>query len=156
MGHDTKNSHVFLILSIAEEKLFDFGVEGGEPLFLLGVREVDAHVSSWRDNVELGVEHINAVNDSVESGKSESSVTLVLTYSVLAEKGRNEKKIGLIFKKKKQRRKRNNRTERSVRFINLPAISWKVLVIMKSVWFMAIRSAVNWHEKWYFSSNFFQ
>lgn len=25
----------------------------------------------------------------------------------------------------------------------LPAISWKVLVIIKSVWFMAIRSAVN-------------
>lgn len=35
----------------------------------------------------------------------------------------------------------------------LPAISWNVLVMMKSVWFMAIRSAVNWQEKWYWLSN---
>ncbi|GER41739.1 ankyrin repeat domain-containing protein 54 [Striga asiatica] len=33
-------------------------------------------------------------------------------------------------------------------------ISWNVLVMMKSVWFIAYRSAVNWHEKWYLSSNF--
>lgn len=38
----------------------------------------------------------------------------------------------------------------------LPAISWKVLVMMKSAWFMAIRSAVNWHEKWYWFSKSFQ
>jgi len=30
---------------------------------------------------------------------------------------------------------------------HLPAISWKVLVMMKSVWFIAKRSAVNWQEK---------
>lgn len=43
-----------------------------------------------------------------------------------------------------------------VQTTNLPIISWWVLVIMKSAWFMAMRSAVNWHEKWYFSSNCFQ
>jgi len=30
---------------------------------------------------------------------------------------------------------------------HLPAISWNVLVMIKSVWFIAKRSAVNWHEK---------
>ena len=39
---------------------------------------------------------------------------------------------------------------------NLPAISWYVLVMMKSAAFIAIKSAVNWHEKWYFGSNDFQ
>lgn len=29
----------------------------------------------------------------------------------------------------------------------LPAISWYVLVMMKSAAFMAIKSAENWHEK---------
>lgn len=32
-------------------------------------------------------------------------------------------------------------------FSNLPAISWNVLVMIKSVVFIAIMSAVNWHEK---------
>jgi hypothetical protein len=31
---------------------------------------------------------------------------------------------------------------------HFPAISWKVLVMMKSAWFIAIKSVVNWHEKW--------
>jgi hypothetical protein len=39
---------------------------------------------------------------------------------------------------------------------NLPAISWYVLVMIKSALFIAIISVVNWQEKWYFSSKFFQ
>lgn len=38
----------------------------------------------------------------------------------------------------------------------LPAISWYVLVIIKSALFIEIRSAVNWQVKWYLSSYFFQ
>ena len=34
----------------------------------------------------------------------------------------------------------------------LPAISWKLEAMMKSVLFMASRSAVNWQLKWYVSS----
>ena len=29
------------------------------------------------------------------------------------------------------------------------ARAWYVLVMIKSAWFMAMRSAVNWQEKWY-------
>ena len=67
-----------------------------------------------------------------------------------------------LMKKKKETKKamiiRGNKMQRLISYkqgtsMYLPAISWKVLVIMKSVWFIAIRSAVNWHEKWYFSSN---
>lgn len=30
----------------------------------------------------------------------------------------------------------------------VPAISWNVDVMMKSLWFIAITSAVNWQPKW--------
>ena len=34
----------------------------------------------------------------------------------------------------------------------LPAISWKLLAMMKSALFIASKSAVNWALKWYLSS----
>lgn len=92
------------------------------------------------------------MNNAVEARKSKSCVTLVLTNSVLAEI------IRIIMFKVQQKnilREYKNRVLRRL-IIYLPAISWKVLVMMKSVWFIAKRSAVNWQEKWYLSSSFFQ
>ena len=52
---------------------------------LLGVREVYAHVSTRGHDVEFGIKHINPMYNTVETRKSESSVTLILTNSVLTE-----------------------------------------------------------------------
>lgn len=83
---------VFLILDVAEEKIFDLGVEGCEPLFLLSVGEVDVHVGTGGDDVELGVEDIDTVDDSVESREGEGSVALVLSNGGLAEHVSKQKK----------------------------------------------------------------
>ena len=105
------NSQVFLILDIAVEKLFDFGVEGGEPLFLLSVGEVDTHVGSGRHDVELRVKHIDTMDNSVEPGESESSVTLVLSNSVLATtENQTSKQIAIQFI---QRLKKDNKKQRT-------------------------------------------
>ena len=61
-------------------------MEGGEPLLLFGVWEVDGHVSTRRDDVELGVKDINTMHDTVEARHCECHVRLILTYSVLAKK----------------------------------------------------------------------
>lgn len=45
--------------------------------------------------------------------------------------------------------------EISYQKLYLPAISWYVLVMMKSAVFIAIKSAENWQEKWYLGSNSF-
>ena len=51
---------------------------------------------------------------------------------------------------------KNDYNDQQEREENLPAISWYVLVMIKSALFIEIISAVNWQEKWYFSSYFFQ
>jgi len=52
---------------------------------LIRAREVDGHVGTWRDNVELWIVNINPVNHPIESRKSESSMCLVLANGILAE-----------------------------------------------------------------------
>lgn len=56
---------MLFILNVAEEKLFDFRVKLSQSLVLLCVREVDGHISPWRDNVEFGVKHIDPMDNSV-------------------------------------------------------------------------------------------
>lgn len=76
---------MFLILNITVKQLLNLGMERLQPSLLLSVGEVNAHISTRRYNVELGIKHINTMYNTVESRKSESSVTLVLTNSVLTE-----------------------------------------------------------------------
>lgn len=121
-------------------------MERGQPAASFGWGEVNGLIGSGRDNVEFWIEHIDTVHNTVESRKGEGCVRLILSNSVLAVNdsrdlvSRSVRKLG----------------ERTKQQTHLPAISWNVLVIMKSVWFMAKRSAVNWQEKWYLSSSFFQ
>lgn len=79
------NSQVFLILNRAVKQLLYLRVERFQSSFFFGVGEVYTHISTRRYNVELGIKHINSMYNTVESRKSESSVTLVLTNSILAE-----------------------------------------------------------------------
>lgn len=44
---EKRNSQVFFILNRAEEKLFNFWMEGLQPPFLFSVGEVDGCISSW-------------------------------------------------------------------------------------------------------------
>lgn len=60
-------------------------MEGCQPLFLLKVGEINAHICSRGDNVELRVKDINPMNNTIETRKGESSVTLILTYGIFAE-----------------------------------------------------------------------
>ena len=76
---------VFFILNFAVKKVVNFGMELLQPPLLLDVREVYAHINTRGHNVEFGIKHINPMYNAVETRKSESSVTLVLTNSVLAE-----------------------------------------------------------------------
>jgi len=82
---NSKNSQVFLVLHIAEQKFFDLSMERFQPPLLLRVGEINAHISSWRHDVEFGIENINAMDDSVQSRKCKSGVTLILPNRVLAE-----------------------------------------------------------------------
>lgn len=143
---------MLFILNGTVKKLLNLRMERSQSTFLLGVGEVYALISTRGDNVEFWIKDINTMDNPIKARKGESSVTLVLTDSVLAEteEGTN---VNHYMKVEMRNVKSNNK---GVIDKHLPAISWNVLVMIKSVWFIAIRSAVNWQEKWYLSSNFFQ
>ena len=75
---------MLFVFNIAVEELLNLWVELSQSTLLLSVWEVDAHVSTRRDNVELGIKHINAMNNSVQSRKSKGRVALILPNCVLA------------------------------------------------------------------------
>lgn len=77
---------MFFVLNRAVEKLLNFWMERGQPTFLLRVGKVYALISTRGDNVEFGIKDINTMNNSVEAGKGESRVALILANGVLAEK----------------------------------------------------------------------
>lgn len=111
-------------------------MKGSESSFLVRIWEVNGHISSWRDYIKLGIKDIDSMNNSVKTRKGESCVALVLPNFVFAAQ-------------KKAKQTSNNNSGRQCMHLNywmtyyLPAISWYVLVMMKSALFMAIRSAVN-------------
>ena len=80
---------MFSVLNITVKELLNLRVEGSKPLVGFSVWEVDAHVCSRRDNVELRVEHVNPMDNTVEIRKGESNVGLILTHAILAAE-RNE------------------------------------------------------------------
>lgn len=77
-------SLVLGVLDVAVDELLDFRMEGSESLVGFRIRVVNTHVCSRRDNVELGIENIDAMDDTVEPRKSERDVGLVLPHGVLA------------------------------------------------------------------------
>ena len=77
---------MFIVLNIAVQELLNFRVEGGEPLVSLSVREVDSHVCSRGDDVELRIKHVNPMDNPVQIRKGESNVRLILAHAILAAK----------------------------------------------------------------------
>lgn len=89
-----ENSQMFFILNIAIKKFLDFRVEGCQSFFFLNIREVEVHIRSRRHDVEFGVEHINPMDDSVQSRHSEGHMALILSHCVLAENTKLRKNLG--------------------------------------------------------------
>jgi hypothetical protein len=83
---------MFRVLNITVKELFNFRVEGSKPLVSFSVWEVDSHICSRRDNVELGIEHVDPMDNAVEIREGESNVRLILAHAVLAAE-RNEGSI---------------------------------------------------------------
>ena len=54
--------HIFPLLRGTIQKLLDLVMEFGQPPLVLGVGEVDVGVRTGRDNIELWVKHINALD----------------------------------------------------------------------------------------------
>ena len=88
---DTQYLHMFCVLNRTVKQLFDFWMKSSESILPLGEWEINSHIRSRRDNVELGIKYINPMNNSVKSRESEGSVALVLSNSVLAEKSGKHK-----------------------------------------------------------------
>lgn len=80
----TLNLHVDFVLHLTVQKLFDIRVEGCQPPVRIGVREVNVHVCSRRDDVEFRVEYIDTFDHSVQSWHREGGMTLILSDHVLA------------------------------------------------------------------------
>lgn len=59
-------------------------MKGGQSLLSLRIRKIDGYVSAGRDDVELWVKHVDAVDDPIEPRKSEGGVALILSDGVLA------------------------------------------------------------------------
>lgn len=77
---------MLLIFNLAEKKLLNLRVEGSEPPVLVCVREVDICICTGRYNVEFRVEHIDSMDNTVQSRHCESHVAFILSNSVLADK----------------------------------------------------------------------
>lgn len=140
---------MLLVVRFTVQQLLDGRMKRSEALLLLGVGEVDGLVGSRGSYVELGMEDIDAGDEPAQPWKREGVVALVLPRPILAAPPER-----LVFTQEQPSSISNqSRTVSETGY--LPAISWYVLVMMKSVVFIAIMSAVNWHEKWYLGSSSF-
>ena len=66
-----------------EEQLFDFAMEGGQALGCVCVWEVYGSIGSRRYDIELGVEDIYTIDNTVEPRHGEGSMALILAHSML-------------------------------------------------------------------------
>ena len=85
----------------AKEESFDGAMNGGQSFFAFRKRKTNGVIGAGRDDVEFRIEHIDAMHDSVEPGKREGGVALVLPHRVLAEIKNNyqsEKYIIILIK----------------------------------------------------------
>ena len=69
----------------AKEESFDGAMKGGQSFFAFRKRKINRVIGARRDDVEFRIEHGDAMHDSIEHGKSEGGLALVLPHSVLAE-----------------------------------------------------------------------
>lgn len=74
------------VLNITVNELLNLRVEGSESLVSFSVRVVNTHVCSWRDDIELGIKNINAMDNTVKPREGKCNVGLILPNSVLAVK----------------------------------------------------------------------
>ena len=74
------------VLNITVNELLNLRVEGSESLVSFSVWVVHTHVCSRRDDIELGIKNINAMDNTVEPRKGKCNVGLILPNSVLAAK----------------------------------------------------------------------
>ena len=75
---------MLFILHRAVKKLLNLRVEGCQPVLSFGEGEVNAHICSRGDDVELGIKDIYTMNNTVETRKCECSVAFILSNSILA------------------------------------------------------------------------
>ncbi len=68
--------------ALAEDHGLDLLVQVRQTAGLVGGREVHGRVGARRDDVELGIEHVDAVHHAVEAGHGERFVGLVLADGV--------------------------------------------------------------------------
>jgi hypothetical protein len=80
---------VFFVVIRVEEKLLNGTMQRGQALRSLCVWEVYVHVGPWGYNVEFGIEHIDAIHNTIETRHGESSMALILPYRVLTAKKKN-------------------------------------------------------------------
>lgn len=83
---------MLIIFNLAEKKLLNLRVEGSEPPVLVCVREVEFCISTGRNNVEFGVEHIDSMDNPVQSRHCECHMAFILSNSVLTDKHNNKQK----------------------------------------------------------------
>ena len=57
----------------AKEKSFDGAMKGGHSFFAFRKRKRNGVIGAGRDDVELRIEHVDTMHDSVEPGKREGS-----------------------------------------------------------------------------------
>ena len=69
----------------AKEESFDGAMKGGQSFFAFRKRKINGVIGAGRDDVEFRIENVDAMHDSVEPGKGEGGVALVLPHRVLAE-----------------------------------------------------------------------
>lgn len=58
---------MLVCLGSAEEEILDDWMQFGQAVLLVCVGIIDIHVSAWRNNVELGIEDVDAIHDSVQA-----------------------------------------------------------------------------------------
>lgn len=89
------HAEMLVVLDLAEEKLLDLRVEGGEPPLRLRVGEVDVGVCTWGNDVEFGVENVDSVDYSVQSRHRERRVRFVLPHCILTDEHQHEFVVNL-------------------------------------------------------------
>jgi hypothetical protein len=80
---------VFFVVIRVEEKLLNGTMQRGQAFGSLCVWEVYVHVGPWGYDVELGIKHIDAIHNPIETRHGESSMALILPYCVLTAKRKN-------------------------------------------------------------------
>lgn len=83
---------LIILLRIIKQLLYGT-MEGCKSLFLFKVREINAHICSRRHDIELWIKNINAMNNTVQPRKSERTMALILSNSILPKRMDKKKEV---------------------------------------------------------------